>query len=333
MAGVKALRKIQLGLESTKGTAVAATALWRGTGTIEDKREVVFPDEDIGYLSGVDRSYTPKYAAALSFDDAPATYEQLPYVLSAGVKDVVTGAADGAGPDKVYTYTFPTTSKKALKTYALEGGDDQQAEEMEYAYVEAFKISGKGGEALMVQADWVGRQVALSTFTGAIAVPTVEEMLFGKTKLYLDAVGGTLGATQKTNTLLEFELAVKTGWIPKFTADGSLYFSFHESTMPEVTLSLTYEHDATGVAGKADWRAETPRQIRLLTEGSSVATPGTTYSVKTMKIDVAGKWEAFDKIDEVDGNDVVKGTMRIRYDSTAALFASIIVVNELVSLT
>ena len=53
MAGVKALRKVQLGLESTKGTAVAATALWRGTGTIEDKREVVFPDEDIGYLSGV----------------------------------------------------------------------------------------------------------------------------------------------------------------------------------------------------------------------------------------------------------------------------------------
>ena len=46
MAGSRALRKIQLGKETTAGIAVAATTLWRGMGTVKDNREVVFPEED-----------------------------------------------------------------------------------------------------------------------------------------------------------------------------------------------------------------------------------------------------------------------------------------------
>ena len=52
MTGIKKLRKLQLGRETTAGTAVNATDLWRGIGTIEDQTEVMFPEEDIGYLSG-----------------------------------------------------------------------------------------------------------------------------------------------------------------------------------------------------------------------------------------------------------------------------------------
>jgi hypothetical protein len=311
---------------------VAATTLWRGSGTIDDQREVKFSEEDIGYVSGLDRTYVPKVLAALSLDDVEATFEQLPYILAAGVKNVVSGAADGTGSDKVYAYPFPTTSVNSIKTYTLEGGDNQQEEEVEYAFVEAFKLSGKPGEAVMMSADWRGRQVTASTKTGALAVPTVEEILFSKGKLYIDAVGGTLGTTQKSNTFLGMDLSVKTGWIPVFTADGNLYFSFHKSTMPEVTLDITFEHDGTATAEKANWRNQTARQIRLDFDGSAVTTPGTDFSTKKLRIDLAGKWEKFEKLDENDGNDIVKGTFRVRYNATAALFAEIKVVNELASL-
>ena len=50
MAGIRALRKLQYGKETTAGTAVAATAVWRGIGTIQDNLETVFPAEDIGIL-------------------------------------------------------------------------------------------------------------------------------------------------------------------------------------------------------------------------------------------------------------------------------------------
>lgn len=332
MPGVKALRKIQMGLETTAGVAVAATALWRGNGTIEDARETVFVEEDVGYLSGLDRVYIPKLLAKLSLDETPATFEQLGYVFAAGIKNVVTGSADGAGSGKIYTYTFPTTAANTYKTYTLEGGDDQQAEEMEYSHVEAFKLAGKGGEAVTVQADWQGRQVTATTYTGSIAAPTVEEVLFSKGKLYIDAIGGALGTTQKSNTLIGMELSVTTGLMPVWTADGNTYFSFTKLTMPEVVLKITFEHDGIATTEKSNWRAGTARLIRVNFDGTALATPGTSYTYKTLRIDLAGKWETFDKLDEQDGNDIVTGTFRARYNATAAKFAEIVVVNELASL-
>ena len=294
MAGVRALRKIQCGVEATAGTAVPATTYWRGVGAIEDTQEMKFTEEDIGYLSGVDRSYVPALGAKITFADTPATFEQLPYILAAGVKNVVTGSADGTGSGKIYTYTFPTTAANTIKTYTIEGGDDQQEEEMEYSFVEAFKLSGKPGEALMMSADWIGRQVTASTFTGSLSLPTVEEILFSKGLLYIDAIAGTIGTTLKSNTLLGADLSVKTGWKAVRAADGQLYFSFIKSTPPEVILAITFEHDSTATAEKAFWRAQTARLIRLKITGTTLTTAGTTYTAKTLLIDLAGKWEKFD---------------------------------------
>ena len=325
--GIKALRKIQAGKETTAGTAVAATIVWRGTGTLEDQRETIFPDEDIGYLSGVDRAYCPKLLAAFSFDAVPATFEQLPIILSAGVKDVVSGTTDTGGSGKVYTYTFPTTSQNTLRTWTLEGGDDSGAEEMEYSFVESFEISGNGGEAVMMSANWIGRQVSTASFT-SLSVPTVEEVLFGNGKLYID--GTTIGTTQVTNTLLGFSLNVNTGIVTKFTAEGQKYFSFATQTKPEVLLNVTFEHNASAVTEKATWRAGTARLIRLNITGNALTTAG-TFATKLLRVDLAGKWEKFDKIGETNGNDIVTGTFRANYDPTAAKFAEIKVVNQTAS--
>jgi hypothetical protein len=331
MAGIKALRKIALGREASAGTAVAATTLWRGMGTIEDQLEVVFPEEDIGLISGSDRTYIPKLLAALTMDETESTFEQLPYIGAAGIFDLTTGVTDTGGSGKIYTYTMTTSTQATVRTYTLEGGDDQQEEEMEYSHVSSFTLSGKAGEAWKVGADWAGRQVTPSTFTGSIAIPSVEEMLFSKTKLYIDAT--TIGTTQKTLTLLEATLNVNTGLVPVFTADGQLYFSFIKQTQPEVTLDITFEHDGTAVAEKAAWRAQTARLIQLKCEGSTLTTAGSSYSVKTGIINLAGKWEAFEKLGEQDGNDIVKGTLRARYHSTSNNFMTMILVNQLTSLT
>lgn len=329
--GVLPLRKLQLGQETTAGTAVAADFIWRGkASTIEDRFQPIFVDEQIGYLSGTDRTYVPFVEAALSMEATEATFEQLPHILEAGVK-TATPVQDGAGTDYIYTYAFPTTAKNTIKTYTIEGGDDQQEEEFAHAFVEKFVISGKGKEALMMSADWLGRQVAPSTFT-ALSAPTVETILFQKGKLYIDAIGGTIGTTQVTSTLLGMDLSITTGWHTKYTADGNLYFTYLDCTMPEVLLNMTWVHNATAVTEKANWRAQTARLVQVKFEGTAVATPGTTYSVKTLIGNLAGKWDRFEKIGEQDGNDIVNGIFRARYNSTASLFASILVINELSAL-
>jgi hypothetical protein len=86
------------------------------------------------------------------------------------------------------------------------------------------------------------------------------------------------------------------------------------------------------VAEKEAWRNGTPRQIRLLIEGDALTSAGTSYSKKTVRIDLAGKWESFEALSDQDGNDTVTGLFRARYNQLADLFAEIVVVNELTTL-
>lgn len=329
MAGVKFLRRIQIGKESSLGTAVAATTKWRGNGAIEDNIDLRFVNEDVGYIGGVDRTYIAGYESTLAMDETECTFEQLPYILMAGVK-TVTPTQDGAGTGYISAFTFPTTAQNSISSYTIEQGDDQQEEEFPGAYVESFKLSGRAGGPLMMSAVWKGRQTTPSTFTGSLSYPTVEEVLFGKGTIAIDAVGGTLGATTKSNTLLGFEMNVKTGWTGVRTADA-LWPSFLKCVRPEAPISITFEHDGTATAEKVNWRAQTPVKMRLKWIGTALTTPG-IYTYKTLMIDAAGKWQKFEKLGEQDGNDIVTGVFLPRYNSTAALFCNITIVNQVSAL-
>ena len=110
MPGIKALRKLLIGREASTdpGVEVDATTFLRMTGTMADTRERMFPEEDIGLLSGLDRSYVAKLGSELQIEGA-ATFEQLPYILEMGVQ-TVSPAQDGAGSGYIYAYAFPTTA-------------------------------------------------------------------------------------------------------------------------------------------------------------------------------------------------------------------------------
>lgn len=329
MAGIKALSKIQLGREVTPGTEVVATTVWRGMGALADNLEFVEVEEDIGFISPVNRTYISKFEGGITFVDTPATFQQILHLLDAGIGSNA-GVADGAGTDFIYTYTLDTTAQtQVLKTYTVEGGNNQQEEQGLFGLVQSFSLTGVGGEALMMSADWVTRQINPGTFTGSVSVPVVEEVLFSKGKLFLDAVSGTIGTTQVTNTLLAGTVDVTTGNVVKYTADGSLDYSFQQFTMPEILVSVTFEHNASAVAEKLNWRNETPRLARLIFEGSTFATPGTAFSVHTLIVDLAGKWRSFDELGEQDGNSIVTGVFRGAFDATASFFAEFKVANEL----
>jgi len=330
MAGKKKLRKIQLGDEAIKGAAEVATAIWRGTGTLEDLTEVVTPEEDVGYLCDIDRVYIARVGGQLEMDEIPATYEQLPYILEAGI-NTVAGVQDGGGNTAyMYNFLFPTTAVNTILTYTIEAGDDQQEEEMAYCFVPEFTLKGAADEPVKMAATWLGRQIAPSAFTALATLPTVEEILFNPGKLYIDDATGNVGTTVKSNTLVAGELKVVTGNIAYQTASGALYFDGDKQVGPVIDLDITFEHNATAVAEKAACLAKTSRLIRLKFEGTTLT--GATYQKKTLIIDLAGTWKKFAKIDERDGNDIVTGSFHAAYNAAEALYARILVVNALVSL-
>jgi hypothetical protein len=333
MAGAKWAHKIQLGRESTPGTAVAATAIWRGVGgNLQDTREVTMVEEQVGIAIPTTRNYIGRVGGSLSMAATPATYEQLLHILEAGIKSVGTGAADGSGSGKIYAYPLGLTAVNTIKTYTIETGDNQQAEEMEYCFVEKFTISGERGEAVMMSADWVGRQVTETTFTGALSVPFAETMLAGKGALYLDPIANDFGDTQVTDTLLSWELSVTTGWKAKYTVDsGQLYFSFHyfDRDSFSAELSATFEHNATAVAQKALFRAGTPLLFRLEVPGSALSVAGTAFSTRMLRIDMAAVYSEWDALDADEGNSIVSVKATAGYESTTADALSITVVTPM----
>ena len=326
--GIRRLNSLQLGDEGTKGTEVNATVVWRGKAMISDDLDIVFPPEEIALIPASTRSYIPKTGGAILMEETPLTFEQLPYILDAGI-DNASPSQDGAGTDYIYIYTFPTTVAKSPKSYTLEGQDDTQEEQMLYSMVKNFTISGRPWEACMMSAVWFGRAVTLGSKTGALTAQAVDEAMFGNTTVFIDAGGGTIGDTQITSTVREFALSVNTGIIPIHTADDRLDYALDGMTEPILTLRLKMLHNSIAVAEKAAMRAETTRLIRILIEGPTVATPGTLYSKKSVIIDVAGLWQKPPQLTDDEGQNVVDMTFNVQRSQADSLFAKITVVNEL----
>lgn len=166
----------------------------------------------------------------------------------------------------------------------------------------------------------------------ALTVPSVNTILFQQAKLYVDPVSGTVGSTQQSNTMLSFELNYTTGWKGQPAADGRLDFSFAKLTKPTGTLKITYQHDGSATAEKANWINGTPRYIRVAILGKALVTAG-VYTNYTLYIDLLGYWTKFSSLKNDNGGDTVDAEFAFGYDSTAGSSGQILVVNETASLT
>lgn len=335
MPGIKALRRVQISQMPLNGTTDIATTYWTGTGVLDDIREVVFPDDNVGVIGGVNRSYTAKTGGEITLENA-AAFEQLAYVLDSAIHTATPTTDTGSGYIRTYNLQFASTdpiSSTDIEYLVIEGGDNQQAEIMRSGFVREMTISGAQGEPLQVSALVEGQGVETATFTAALTVPTVETILTSKGKIWIDPSSDAAGTTQKSATLLSFELSFNpTGWQPIPVGDGNLYFSSTKFVGNNPELSITFEHDGSSVAEIAAWRAESERVIRLQFEGTALASAG-TYTYKTLRFDLYGKWMDFEALGEQDGNDTVTGKFRVAYSTVGTKKGVITLVAEQATLT
>ena len=337
MAGGLWAQKVQIGKESTAGTAVAASALWCGQGAmIQDDRNIVKPRSFDGMAVPGERNYTSVLGASWAMASTEATFEQLDYVLSGGLVDQISGTADGAGSSGyVRTYAPHGASNTALntiKTFTIEAGDNQQAEEMEYSFVTDFKLEQVLGEAMMVSGNWMGRQAQPVSFTGSIAQPTVE-VINKPVALWIDDSGGSIGSTAISSTIYKWSLDVVTGWVADPPRDNNLYFDTirYSRAAYSAKLNVTFAHNATSVAEKADFRSNAARLFRLQSTGSAYGTAGsgTLFSgTKGFRLDAAGSYDAFSALGEQDGASIYEMTLDITYVPADALAFQIRLANE-----
>ena len=326
--GVKSLKYIQWGAETTAGTTRAATAIWRGEGTMTDDSPIEFVPEDVGFLQDQGRTYMPRVGVVVELDETPATFEQFPYLLAMGVDSALAGVLDTGGSGYLYAGTLATNAVKAPKTYTVEVGDNAQEYESPHFFCEEFNLSGAKNEAVMMSATLRGRQMVASTKT-SLTLAAVDEVIFNKGKLYIDTT--TVGTTQVVGTWLGFSLKVPTGFQPVYTGDGALYFSaIKQASLRDVTGELILEHDATGMAELLLAQAETTRLVRMIFEGPALTTSGAAYTYKTLKIDLAIKYTGVPSLEDDDGDDVLTFPFKMVYSTQGGVITC---VNSLSALT
>jgi len=303
-----------------------------------DNLRVVFPKQKIGRIGGTTRAYIPETGGNVLLED-DATFETLPYIFQAGIKTV--SPTTDASSAKIWTWAVQSGDSDPiattdLSTLVIEDGDNIQAEVARFGFVKAFTLSGEAGAALKISANVQTRAPATGTFTSGLTVPTVETILFSLGSLYIDPTTDAIGTTVKSTTILDMNLKVKTGWMGKKSKDNRLDFSFIKRADDEILLDVTFEHNSVAVAEKAAWRAKTERALRLTFLGSALTTTdaGATYDTKALVCDLYGIWETFGAagLEEVDGNNVYKGTLRARWSPSASAKASFVIVNELATL-
>lgn len=324
------LQKVQIGQEASVGVEEDATTILRAPfAALDDMGEAQIVEEDIGILGGSDRSIIPYKWGQMAIPQHPASFEQLVYYLS-GIEKQASGTQDGTSGDAyIYTYDVPYNAAGTYQTYTVEGGDSQQEEQMLYAFFQQLQLSGEGEGPLQVQGTMVGQTVATGSFTAGVSVPTVEDILFSKGELYLDAISGTVGSTQVSNSLLSFELTVENILLVKQSIDGALTWDIIHRGPVDISGSLTFEHDSNAVSEVANMRAETPQLMQLKWEGSSFDNAGDTYSVRTFIVNLPVKYTKVNTL-EVDDNLTTRSIDFVsKYNATAGDRGQFLVVNDL----
>lgn len=292
--GEKVFTKSQYGVESAKGSAVAATKIWPGTVQVPNDRKVQFLRPVTGRRGGaVISSVGQVIVDPLTLAMDPVYIEGLPLMLAMLLDGSV---ANGSGLGK-WVHTPSLTAAATSKTITLEYGDDTQAYEIEAVEARSLKISGRTGEDGFVKAElncW-GKQITKTTFTNSLTTGTLTPLISNLASLWIDPAWATLGTTAKTGLLREWDIELTTGKHPKFLANGALTFGSIGNGDLGVTASLTFEGGSSAVTEYDAYMAQTARAIRLLIGD---ATNG-------LQIDMYGKYETVLPLgSESDGNNL-----------------------------
>ncbi len=279
-----AFRRIQGGLESVRGTGVAADKVFLGTLTMTPTVTFHRPVDERNSLAEFQRSIAVSQMTRMRFE-GDATYDQLIDWLSMAVRGAISPATvETTG--RVWTFTPNTTSKNVQDSYTLEYGDDVQAWDSAFVICDNLEIAIALNEVVSVRADLFGKFAAKTSFTGALSAPAVTEIVANHAKVYIDGTWANLGSTEVPTLLAGATIRLPTGIAPARYADGSLDFSAVSESKTHLEMDLDLINSTAGITEYDAYVAGTDRAIRIELTGP-IAVGATPY---LLTIDCFGRY-------------------------------------------
>ena len=316
------IKVIQLGQEVTWGTGVAATIKLMGV-TAASVTPVVETAQiaDIGTLAPFRRSIQTGQSAMATIEMV-GTYEDILYPVLSIFEEITP---TGSGP-YVWAFDAPLAAAPSLQPFTVEHGATGAEYEMTGGMGVKLGIKIDVNDVWRLTWDLVGELLATTTLTAALADRAVEMIRAADTAVYIDAVGGTMGATVVSGTLISADLQIDTKrHLKSFLTDSVNPTTFGEARWSQGPLKLTFEFNATSKAYvDALLSAAVYKQIRIK------ATSGTAIA----QIDFAGTLvQGVELFSDRDGNMIIETTWDGEYNTTYGNWLAISVTNGVATLT
>ena len=343
---IKMATRIQVGKETTRGTAVAATrmiltkdATYRNLESLE-----TFEGQMHGTLARttvapvITRNHT-EFEISNDLD-----FEQVLLFLLSGMKGGVTPTTPGRGEARLWTFTPSVTADPLPDAYTIEFAErdmDASANELEleapYGITTQIELSGGDEGVPQINASMVARKSVLSTSTPSLALPTITHPSNLQWAAYIDGKWAKLGTTQITGQIYGSTWRFGDFIKPVYYQDGrsALDFSNYEfgPRLAELSLDVVLDPASGGLVPTEDGNksAGTLRFVRMQVTGSAFVSPDNGLS-RFIQLDGA-YYHAEDSMQERggdrDGNVVTRVHLLSAYDSTQAQDVQVAVQNNL----
>lgn len=235
------LYEVQVGAETTFGTAVTPTKLLQGVTDI--KLEIVRDGKVFAYKDGTfspGRSAKTLKKGARGSIEANLTYENAIYFL--GSFFAYNNAPTGSNP-YVYAYAGALGSLLAPKPLTLMYTDGTLQVRVTSLVFNKLTITGASGEESKIKAEFIAYDIDTST-EASLSQIAMDEVLPQHWLLYMDAIGGTVGTTAVTATAYAFEYMLDAHRTLKYPL-GSLLPSGYAERKWSGNLKLNMELTAT----------------------------------------------------------------------------------------
>lgn len=312
-------QSVQIGVESTPGTPVAANKRLGSLGFN------IGPSTEFSDLRPIGQKYPSlailgKEWATAELEGSPV-YTELPYAFASLINSpVVVPVMDGStstGATK-WTFTSNTFGDDSPKTFTVEQGSNFRAHRVSNAILTEFGMEW-GREEIELSGEWLA--TALEDGITMTSSPTQLPQIPVKPadlSVYLDTTAAGLGTTKLTR-VLKGEFNVEDRFAPLWVVDAAEpSFVATVEDEPTVEFKMTMMANEEAMNNLVRMRGGVTSFLRLGAVGPVIYTPsGPGDPIRhSMKIDVAGQVSDVSPFDNEDGVYGIEFTFKAVHDPT-----------------
>jgi len=317
---------VQIGVESTIGTAVVPTIQFGGLNIELDTELEVDEFQPAGQIPGSIVAPRQEWSSG-SLSGYP-TYTEIQYALSNLLGAAVITTPSGATLARQWVWTPSSSTPWVPKSWTIRRGvSGGTAEEASYGLLSGLNLEFSRTAAPTIGGDLFARRLDYAATLAAtgVTVPTLVPILPSEGDIWLDASGAALGGTK---LLRDFMFSYSIGDLlgPIWPINSSFTsFAAHGVQKPSLEAKLTLGNDAAGTALVTNMRAGSSVFVRYKATSTALIEGATPYS---LQIDCALKVSSAPGRSDQDGLlSTLDWTFANVYDATWGSWLKVTLIN------